>query len=240
MLTDVGLITQSEINNRVLIGLRASDFELLRPHLERVQLNARRYLQQAGRRINSIYFLEDGLVSVMATARPAGKQAEVALIGRESMTGFSLVHGLDRAIYDMAVQIPGTAYAIDAAVRVVLNISRTLRPRLLLYSHNLYHQTAAGTLAHAVGTVEERLSRWILMTQDRIGRDEIGVTHEVFSMVLAVRRPGVTLGLHRLEEEGLISLRRGATVVVDREGLVRRSNGLYGQPEAEYERLFGG
>jgi hypothetical protein len=38
---------------------------------------------------------------------------------------------------------------------------------------------------------------------------------------------------------GLISDARGTIVVLDRNGLIKRANGLYGIAESEYERLLG-
>jgi hypothetical protein len=86
--------------------------------------------------------------------------------------------------------------------------------------------------------LEERLARWILMTQDRTEGDELPLTHEFLSLMLAVRGPGVTEALHALTYRGLISHARGKVFVVDRDGLIERANGFYGTPEAEYERLF--
>jgi len=56
--------------------------------------------------------------------------------------------------------------------------------------------------------------------------------------MLGVRRAGVTTALQQLENKGLIKRTRGAVIVKDRDGLQECANGLYGTPEAEFERLF--
>lgn len=93
--------------------------------------------------------------------------------------------------------------------------------------------------ANARNKIEERLARWLLMAHDRLGTDELTITHEFLSVMLGVRRPGVTVALSLLEKSGLISTDRGVISVLDRTGLKRAANGAYGVAEAEYNRVFG-
>ena len=93
-------------------------------------------------------------------------------------------------------------------------------------------------LANAHGKLEERLARWLLMSQDRIADDELVMTHEFLALMLGVRRAGVTVALQHFEGRGCISTARGTITIKDRDGLEESANGLYGAPEAEYERLF--
>jgi CRP-like cAMP-binding protein len=105
--------------------------------------------------------------------------------------------------------------------------------------HVVSVQIAHTALANAQGKIEERLARWLLMAHDRFDTDDLPITHEFLSVMLGVRRAGVTLALHRLDSVGLISTARGCVTVLDRQGLQERANGLYGVPELEFERLFG-
>jgi hypothetical protein len=82
------------------------------------------------------------------------------------------------------------------------------------------------------------LARWLLMAQDRIADDELLLTHEFLSLMLGVRRAGVTVALQHFEMTGLIAAGRGSIVIKERDGLEEAANGLYGAPEAEFERLF--
>jgi CRP-like cAMP-binding protein len=111
---------------------------------------------------------------------------------------------------------------------------------LLRYAQAFSVQLAQSALANAQGKLEERLARWLLMAHDRVNGDELELTHEFLALMLGVRRAGVTTALHQLEKRGLVSMARSSVVILDREGLQECSNGLYGTPEAEFERLFAG
>jgi CRP-like cAMP-binding protein len=99
-------------------------------------------------------------------------------------------------------------------------------------------QTAQTALANGRSKVEERLARWLLMANDRLDGNRVPLTHEFLSTMLGVRRPGVTLALQHLENQGLIQAKRGTVVIVDRTRLRKVSNGAYGASEAEFSRLF--
>ena len=83
----------------------------------------------------------------------------------------------------------------------------------------------------ALATLEERLARWLLMANDRLGGDEVPLTHEFLSLMLGVRRAGVTVALHYLEQRALIRLARKQIVITDRKGLEAAANGTYHTPE---------
>lgn len=76
-------------------------------------------------------------------------------------------------------------------------------------------------------------------TRPRLETDELQLTHEFLALMLRVRRAGVSIALGHLEGRGLISTARGAVTILDRDGLEEGANGLYGIPEAEFERVFG-
>ena len=82
--------------NRILSRLSREDFALLEPHLEAVDLPARKSLEKRKRRIEHVYFIEAGFASVVAngTSKPS---IEVGIIGREGLTGLAVVLGHDRA-----------------------------------------------------------------------------------------------------------------------------------------------
>ncbi|WP_372353064.1 helix-turn-helix domain-containing protein [Pararhizobium sp. BT-229] len=79
----------------------------------------------------------------------------------------------------------------------------------------------------------------LLMCEDRVGDPDLKLTHEFLSLVLGVRRSGVTDALRLLEGKHLIRSTRGICTVIDRQGLIELLGGIYGVPEAEYDRLIG-
>jgi CRP-like cAMP-binding protein len=99
-------------------------------------------------------------------------------------------------------------------------------------------QTSGTAFANAEHTVEARLARWLLMCHDRLDGDDIPITHEFLSMMLGVRRAGVTTATHVLEGNGLIRAKRGVITILDREKLEGLADNAYGLPEAEYARLM--
>ena len=100
-------------------------------------------------------------------------------------------------------------------------------------------QSAHTALANATAKIDERLARWLLMAHDRVDGDEIPLTHEFLALMLGVRRAGVTVALQMLEGNGLVGSSRGVVHIINRRGLARLADGLYGTPEAEAARLTG-
>jgi CRP-like cAMP-binding protein len=227
--------------NLLLDHLSDRDFAMLEPKLRSVPLPLRQRLQQANRRIRAVYFVESGLASVVAIGGGARKQAEVAIVGHEGMTGVPLLFGAERSPCDVFMQVEGEGQCIDAGdFSEAIDKSTSLLRTLLRYAHVFNVQSSYSALANAIGKLEERLARWLLMAQDRLDSRDISLTHEFLAVMLGVRRAGVTVALQHFEDKGLISTARGRVTILERDGLLESANGLYGQPEAEAERLFSG
>lgn len=225
--------------NHLLSSLSSSDRTLLQPHLEPTSLRLRQVLEEPNRPIKWAYFPHRGLSSVIASAT-RDRKIEVGLIGRDGMTGVSIVLGNDRSANEIFVQIAGIASRIRTEnLRDAMQTSGSLRLCLLHFAQAFLMQTSYTALANGRASIEERLARWLLMAHDRLDGDEIPLTHEFLSLMLAVRRAGVTTALHLLESQDLIAAKRGVIVIVNRDGLEEFADGLYGTPEAEQLRLTG-
>ena len=98
--------------NRLLASLSTDDFDLLEARLEPVTLGLRKYLERPNRRIDAVYFPEEGFASVVAV-QSNGKQVEVGLIGREGMTGLPIVLGNHRSPHATYIQAAGTGKCIS-------------------------------------------------------------------------------------------------------------------------------
>jgi CRP-like cAMP-binding protein len=229
---------QGKIANEILARLSRADFRLLEPHLEHVELPLRRRLEARNRRIDHVYFIESGFASVVANG--SGRPTEVGMIGREGMSGLPVVMGTDRSPHETFMQAGGDGWCMRASnLRLRMQDSATMRMVFLQYAHVFSVQAAQTAFANGRGKIEERLARWLLMAHDRLLQKELPLTHEFLSMMLSVRRAGVTVALHLLQKRGLIQIGRSVIRIVDREGLLATSNGTYGVPEAEYRRVFG-
>jgi CRP-like cAMP-binding protein len=189
--------------------------------------------------VKNVYFPESGLGSVVGFGGGESRQAEVAVVGREGMTGLPVVLGVGRSPCDIFMQVEGTGQRVSAEdLRAVMDQSATLLRCFLRFAHVFSVQSGYTALANARGKIEERLARWLLMAHDRIESDELVLTHEFLALMLGTRRAGVTVALGHFEAKGVIETARGAVTVLDRDGLEECANGLYGVPEAEFERLF--
>lgn len=228
-----------EYKNHLLSKMALPDLRLLRPSFELVTIKMQQMLQAPGAAIDYAYFLEDGIASVLApTSRD--RRIEIGMVGFEGVIGIELVLGAGRSTNEVIVQASGKAMRIPAAVLVdACRVSQDLRRLLLLFVHTIMVEQSQTALINGRGTLAKRLARWILMTQDRLQGEEIPTTHAFLSLMLGVRRPGVTLTIHILESKHLIKATRGLLRVLDRAGLIAEANGFYGVAEAEYERLLG-
>jgi CRP-like cAMP-binding protein len=204
-----------------------------------VELGFRQSVEERNRPIEHVYFPTDGIISIVADTGH-GAQIEVGIIGHEGVCGHPVIIGDGRASNSAFSQVPGSAFRIKAgALRKAVDQSASLRQLLLRYIQVFAVQSAQTALANGQSKLDERLTRWLLMAHDRVGKAELPLTHELLSIMLGVRRAGVTQALHMLEGKGLIRARRGVITVVDRRGLEKNAGAIYGAPEAEYKRLIG-
>jgi len=225
--------------NRILAALSNADLALLQPHLQRVPLKFRQRLHSPNRQIRQVYFPDSGIASVVAVSAGERRNAEIGIVGLDGMTGLPIIHGADCSPCDTFVQVEGEGQCIAAKdLWQAMDESATMRKCFLRYAHVFAMQTGYTALANARGNIEERLARWLLMTHDRMDGDKLGLTHEFISLMLGVRRAGVTGALQGFEAKGLIERARSSVILKDRDGLVEVANGLYGPPEAEFKRLF--
>jgi CRP-like cAMP-binding protein len=235
----MALPAQASVRNRLLAALSPADFSLLEPQLEPVPLPVRTCLAEPNRPIEHVYFLEQGIASVVAST-PQGRRIEVGIIGREGLTGLPVLLGTDRTPHACFVQTAGSGWRIRADdLRRAMAASAALHQHLLRFVQAFMVQMGQTALANACHVIEQRLARWLLMCHDRVDGDDLATTHEFLSLMLSVRRAGVTVALQALEERGLISTKRGQIAVLDRARLEAVAGDSYGLCEAEYERLIG-
>lgn len=232
-------VLRSDVRNRLLVLMPDEDFDNLAPHLEPVGLPSKYVVATADEPVTHAYFPNCGIGSIVAVS-PGGRQTETGVFGRDGFAPTSHLTGSDRSLYSIFVQQPGDGYRIEAdAMGELIEASPTLQLMLIRYLHTLASQTAYTALSNAIHHINERLARWLLMCHDRADSDELSLTHDFLSLMLAVRRPSVTTALHVLEGMRLIIAQRGTIIIRDRSGLEEFARDSYGKPEAEYRRLIG-
>ncbi len=217
--------------NRLLAALSSADLALLQPDLESVSLELRQVLETANEPITHSYFIDHGLASIVA-GNGNQRRIEVGLVGFEGMTGLAVVLGNDRSPNENFMQVGGDGRRIRSdRLRVAMQESPSLQRALLNFANDFMNQISSTALSNGTSSIEERLARWLLMAHDRLEDDAIPLTHEFLSLMLGVRRAGVTVALNALERKGVIRLTRGQISVMDREGLKASANGAYYEPD---------
>jgi len=228
----------SVLRNQVLSRLAAVDLRRLEPGLELVQITKGQVLDEPNKPTAHLYFPESGIASVIAVDEH-GRKIEVGPFGREGMSGTHVVMGVEASPLETNIQSDGTAHRIDVeALRQAMSQSASLRQRLLLYVQAFHFQTAQTLLINSYANLEQRLARWVLMAHDRTDGDAMALTHDFVSVMLGVRRAGVTEAVQMLESRKLIKATRGVFEVRDRKGLEALAGRSYGASEAEYARLM--
>jgi CRP-like cAMP-binding protein len=223
----------------MLSAMTPGDYALLQPGLEGVTLDRDMVLEEPDAKIKHVYFPNRGVGSIMALSSQ-GERVEAGIFGREGMSGTSIAMGTDQWPMKTVMQVAGEGYRIDTGrLSQAIGESGSLHRLLLRYGQSLAVQTAYTALANVTYPVEVRLARWLLMAHDRVDGDEVALTHDYLSVMLAVRRPSVTTALHILEGNLFIKGTRGIVTIRDRPALEEFADGSYGKPEVEYGRLIG-
>ncbi len=216
-----------------------ADLALLQPHLKSLLVAVRHEIERPNRRIESVYFMDAGIASVVAVQADE-TQVEVGLVGPEGMTGTAVVLGGDQTPHSTYIQVAGEAQSLKAdQLRKAMRASNSLHALLLKYVQTFMVQTTHTAIANARAQINRRLARWILMAQDRTGNKALPLTHEFLALMLGVRRPGVTETLQSLKRQKLIETGRNLIVVLNRNGIEKLAGQSYGVPEKEYRRLIG-
>ena len=216
-----------DTRNRLLAGLSPGDLGLVQPHLTQVDLDRGQILEAPDKRIRHCYFIEGGLVSVVAIGARQGR-VEVCIVGCEGMTGWAAVLHGDRSPNQTLVQVEGHGLRIAVDdLQNAMEKSRSLQKVLLEYVREVMIQTADSALCIGTAKIEERVARWLLMAADRLGGDLIPLTHDALSALLGVRRASVTMALQDLQQKSLLLLCRSKIIIRDRKGLEASANGAY-------------
>lgn len=193
--------------------------ELFEARSTLVPLNKRDVLYDAGQPLQHVYFIVDGIVSILSLVGER-TAVETATIGREGTVGMAAFHGVHSAPERAMVQVPGAAYRIEvSAFRELLRNAPSLGSLLHRYAVVMFSLASQNSACNRKHSIEARCARWLLMVADRLDTNTMELTHDFVAQMLGVRRASVTEALGALEKRGLIQTGRGRITVVDRAGL---------------------
>jgi CRP-like cAMP-binding protein len=209
--------------NRILNSL--SDSPPL--ELSAFELVHGKVLHPSGSSIRHVYFPTSGIVSLLAVTR-AGEAIETAIVGREGVVGASTAMFGNVAFGQATVQMTGSALRMTREA-FVKAYGANARFRAAVNGHLavIMVQIQQSAACHALHSVEQRLSRWLLHSRDTAGSDQIKLTQEFLSHMLGVRRATVSIAAVALQDAGLIRYSRGKITVLGQPGMGRRSCECY-------------
>lgn len=226
--------------NRILAALPPEEYKRLAPHLEFVQLSHGEILYQTGAAIEHVYFPTNALISLVSRLTD-GASVEVGVIGYEGVIGFSLLLGVDKSPHETMAQIPGGAIRMNAETLLAeAKYGGALQTFMLRFIQATLLQVSQVVACNSLHSIEQRLARWLLMAHDRCDSDEFLLTQEFISLMLGVRRAGVTMAALTLQERRFIHYTRGHITILNRAGLEEVVCECYGIIKAEFDRLLSG
>ncbi len=228
-----------EPRNLFLSALPAAEQNRLRPYLAFHRMSQGTILQEPEQRIEHVYFIESGMISLVAMMQD-GAEIETATLGREAILGSLSALGNHTAGTRAIVQIDATSWRMSVAdFRTAIGQSPMLRKMALLSSEVMLAQMQQTAACNALHTADRRLCRWIVQVRDRIDDDVIRLTHDFLAQMLAVRRPTVSLIAYGLQQAGLIRYQRGKITIIDRAGLERGACECVGALREKTQRIIG-
>jgi CRP-like cAMP-binding protein len=231
--------TPYKYKNRVLAALPQADLDRLFVDLQPVSLPLKQLLYQVGAPLDCVYFIEEGVASVL-TSMADGGTIEVGMIGSEGIAGVAALLGAESAAQQIVIQARCAALRMPVAkCREVFDGSPTFRAAALRYVAALLDLSAQTAACNRLHSIEQRCARWFLMARDRTDADVMPMTHEFLASMLGVRRAGITETTGELQRSGLIRNHRGEVTILDRDGLEAAACECYGLDHARLLRLLG-
>jgi CRP-like cAMP-binding protein len=225
--------------NHLLGTLSAAEIAPLLPQLELVQLRLGDMLYEPNTQLQYAYFPTSAIVSLHYVTA-SGASAEISGVGNEGMVGISLFTGGNTTPSSAMVHTSGYAYRLERAhLKTEFGRNGQLQQILLRYTQALITQVSQTAACNRHHSVEQQLSRWLLLTLDRISSGEFVLTQELVANMLGVRRESVTAAAASLQGIGCISYRRGHISVVNRKSLEQCACECYAVVRKEMQRLLG-
>jgi CRP-like cAMP-binding protein len=232
------LLHGNEIANRILLAIPKASLERIRPGLQLIETKRRQVIDHVDGPIEHMYFVNRGLVSVVKVMQD-GRSVEIGAVGVEGITDPSALFGIDRAVMETMVQIPGTAFRIRReALRSQMVEDAALRSVMQGYARFAYAQLGQSAACNRLHSLEERCCRWLLTAHDSALSDSFPLTHEYLAMMLGSQRPSVSITAHILKRAGLIDYNREVVTILDRDGLEENACECYASLRRQIDELF--
>ena len=215
------------VSNKVLLSTPANEYQLMRPYLEYVDLPSHRSLHEPTQSIEFVYFLNRGMVSQVVVTKD-GRTVEVGVVGNEGYVGAGLAVGLSRSSVREVVQIAGDGFQMSGSeLGRILRLAPQLQILLGRQTGLQGMQVAQTAACNRLHDIRQRLSRWLLMTQDRVGSGVLPITHDFIATMMGTDRSTVSVVAALLQKMGIIEYVRGAVNIMNRRELEKSACECY-------------
>lgn len=207
------------VANHILLALPDSEFHALRNELEYLDLPQYTVLHEPRQKLDAVYFLNSGMVSLVFRTKK-NESVEVGVVGNEGFTPIPVAGGLRSSPHQAVMQVGGNGFKLRMNfLERSLNNGFRLQGILNRYAalHGLQVAQTAG--CNRLHDLEQRLARWLLLTQDRVGSGLLRITHEFLAMMLGTDRPSVSLAANTLQKRKIIEYTHGAVKILNRKKL---------------------
>jgi len=217
-----------QVINRVLLATPDNEYELMRSDLTYIDLPHHLSLHEPTQSIEFVYFPNRGMVSQVVVTKD-GRTVEVGVVGKEGYVGAGLAVGVSRSSVREVIQIAGNGFRmLGSALERILRSAPQLQVILNRHTGLQGMQVAQTAACNRLHDIQQRLSRWLLMTQDRVGSGVLPITHDFIATMMGTDRSTVSLAASVMQKEGIIEYLRGAVKIVNRRKLEKSSCECYG------------
>jgi CRP-like cAMP-binding protein len=224
--------------NELIAVLPEPAWARIKSEMELVNMPLGQVLYEPGCRLDYVYFPTTAIVSLLYVIED-GHSAEIGLVGKEGMIGIALFMGGETTPSRAVVQSGGIAYRMPGRkLKKEFSQAGPLQRLLLRYTQALITQMSQTAVCNRHHCIGQQLSRWLLMSMDRLPENELVMTQELIANMLGVRREGVTESAGKLQKLGLITYSRGRITIIDRPALEAHACECYGVVKREFERLL--
>jgi CRP-like cAMP-binding protein len=216
------------VQNKVLLAMPDDEYKLMRPDLMYVDLPHHLSLHEPTQNIEFVYFPNRGMVSQVVVTKD-GRTVEVGVVGKEGYVGAGLAAGLSRSSVREIIQVAGDGFRVMGnALGRILRSAPQLQVMLNRHTGIQGMQVAQTAACNRLHDIEQRLSRWLLMTQDRVDSGTLPITHDFIATMMGTDRSTVSLAAAFLQKKGIIEYVRGAVKIVNRRKLEKSACECYG------------
>jgi CRP-like cAMP-binding protein len=215
------------VSNKVLLSAPDNEYRLMRPHLKSFDLPSHLSLHEPTQTIEFVYFLNRGMVSQVVVTKD-GRTVEVGVVGNEGYVGAGLAVGLSRSSVREIIQIAGDGFQMRGSdLERIMSSAPQLRMLLGKHTGLQAMQVAQTAACNRLHDIQQRLSRWLLMTQDRAESAVLAITHDFIATMMGTDRTTVSTAASALQKKGIIEYVRGAVNIVNRRKLEKSACECY-------------